>query len=239
MGRSIFPKIEPEREIARRVEELEFTVADRATSNLGTKLMGKDFERWTEIQSSWKFMDQVKSESAKKTTDSGAGNGNLVRLQAALDQIEGGDRVAATVRLATFWGETDPQGAVAWANVIDDAAERSAARQGIARGWAQVEPLASSEWLATIPEGPERSAIVSAFVKATAKNRPNLALSFALSVSDPTIRAELVDVALKPAAQVMPEVSDQLLRGAELSTRELEDYLESLASYRNGGGTDP
>lgn len=128
---------------------------------------------------------------------------------------------------------------MAWADAIEDVAERSAARQGIAKGWGQVEPLAASDWLATIPESPERSAIVSAFVKASAKTRPNLALSFALSVSDPTIRAELVDVALKPAAVVMPEVSDQLLHGAELSARELEDYLESLASYRNGGGTDP
>lgn len=238
MGRSIFPKVEPDREIAKRVEELTNQVAERATSGYGAQTLGKGMERWNQTVAGWKFMD-APAESSQKTGSAASGLENLRRMELEFDGAEGAARPALAVRLGTAWGKLDPEGAIAWSNSLTDEAERSAAHQAIAKGWGSVEPFAASEWVAKFPPGPERAAVVNAFVKSSAKLSPMLALGFSLSVPDRIVRAELVDISLKYSAVVNPEDSADALRSAELPPKELEDYLESLASFQLGGGANP
>ena len=238
MGRSIFPKVDPDREIAKRVEELTNQVAERATSGYGAQTLGHGMDRWNQTVAGWKFMD-APAEPSQKTVNAASGTENLRRTELEFDAAEGSARPALAVKLGLAWGKLDPEGAIAWSNALTDEAERSAAHQAIAKGWGSVEPFAASEWVANFPPGPERAAVVNAFVKASAKLSPMLALGFSLSVPDRIVRAELVDISLKYAAVVNPEGSADTLRSAELSPKELEDYLESLASFQLGGGANP
>jgi hypothetical protein len=67
--------------------------------------------------------------------------------------------------LASKWGESDPDAAVAWANGLSDASARSAALLGVLKGWAQVSPEAAASYAAKLPAGDLQDAGVIKVVK--------------------------------------------------------------------------
>ena len=237
LGRVVFPKVDPEREIARRLADRERKSAEAPVSGFGTAVTGASMEKWTEVVKGWKFMDPVVA--PKEGLTAAAMDLNLGEMKKAFQKAEGAARLTQAVAMGQAWGQVDPAGAIAWADKLPDAAERSAAHQGVAQGWAKEEPIPASEWLAAMEEGPERNAIVSAYVKAAAPSCPRLALAFALSEADPAERAKLVGQALKSASVLIPEEAEDMLASARISPREKEDFRESLSNLRQGVGGEP
>lgn len=236
-GRSFFPNLNEESEIAKRVEQLESTMASRANSGRGQVILGKQMERWATLQAEWKFMDSVKQEPTTATASVTPQEGNLVLLQHALKKSSDSQRMSALVELAALWGRVDPPSARDWADSLDDPDQRSTARQEVIKSWAGIEPWQASEWLASLPANdPSLTPTIHAFVKACARTNPRLALGFALSVQDKLIRTELTDFSLKYASLALPTDAAEMVRGAGLSPREQQDYLESLSTYRNPQG---
>jgi len=55
--------------------------------------------------------------------------------------------------LASKWGESDPNAAVAWANGLSDASAQKAALLGVLKGWAHISPEAAAGYAAKLPAG--------------------------------------------------------------------------------------
>jgi hypothetical protein len=235
VGRSVFPSVDEEREINRRLATLERGFAERAGGQFGTTLVGRGAEQWPALEASWKFMEPVVA-SATKTAAVGTEE-NLGKWLVEFGNADATGRLPLAPQIGRLWATYDPAGALLWIAQLEDVAEKSAAYQGLAQGWAKTEPLAASEWLVDFPAGPDRSAVVSAFVKSAAKATPQLALGLALEIPEPPLRAELVDVALKQAARVLPQEAAGMIQAAELTAQERTDFIESLESYQLGGGS--
>ena len=239
VGRSVFPKVHQEREIARRLELLSREVAERGNGGIGTSVAGKGFEKVPAILTAWQSMASGPTAPLPVAEPMlpVAGGENLSAMLSIWEQSPtGGVRAAGAADIGRLWGRLDPEGAIAWSGKLKDAAELSAAHQGMAQGWGGVEPFAASEWVATLPEGPERTAVVSAFVKGAGKVAPQLALGFAITIEDELVRAEVVHGVLRYAAQSCPAEAEAMLRGADLQPRESADFLARLASDLSGGG---
>ena len=237
MGRSVFPKVDPEREIARRLADRERKAAEAPVSGYGTAVTGASMEKWAAVVNGWKFMDPV--EAPKEGIKTAVKEINLGEMKVAFQKLEGAARLNQAVIVGRVWGQWDPVGAIAWANALPEAAEQSAVLQGVADGWASEEPVAAAEWIAAMEDGPARNAIVSAYVKAAGPSCPRLALAFALSDPDPAVRARLVERALKSASALIPDEAEAMLDCADLSPREKENFNESLSSLRHGVGGEP
>jgi hypothetical protein len=237
VGRSVFPFVNQEREIARRMEVLGREVAERGNSGLGSKVVDPDMKQVPQILQAWQDLSSrpVAALPAAPPLPLGPSENLTLAVAAWQQSPSGAGRGAQAADVGTLWGRLDPMGARAWADKITDEAERSAAHQGLAKGWGGVEPFAASEWLATLPEGPERTATVSAFVTAAAKSSPLLALGFALSLDDAAVRADVMRTVLKSAALSCPEEAGAQIQGAELSESERKDFLNRLSSYQTGG----
>lgn len=232
-GRSFFPSIDDESEVARRVEQLDAAIAGRANSGRGQLMLGRQMGLWPILQAEWKFMDSVKEEPTHPTAPAQPKEGNLVLLQNALNKNSDNQRMSTLAELATLWGRVDPPAARDWADSLDDPEQRSTARQAVIKSWAGIDPWQAGEWLATMPgKDPSRTPAINVFVKACAKTNPRLALGFALTVPEYLIRTELTDFSLKYASQALPTDAAEMVRGAGLSSREQQDYLESLSAYR-------
>lgn len=239
VGRSLFPLSDPEREIARRVIDLENKSPEQSATGFGTAVTGERLEKWPEVEAGWKFMERAAADDEAAKGGIATVETNVGQLRVEFPKSEGAERLTLAAKLGRAWGTLSPPEAIAWADALSEPAEQSAAHQGIAQGWGGVEPLAASEWIAALPESPERQAIVSAFVKASAESCPRLALAFGLAVTDPAERAQLVGIALKPAAAMVPEEAQAMLSAAEISPREKEAFQESLSSHQSGGGGAP
>jgi hypothetical protein len=67
--------------------------------------------------------------------------------------------------LASKWGESDPNAAIAWASGLSDASAQRAALLGVLKGWAQVSPEAAASYAAKLPAGDLQDAGVIKVVK--------------------------------------------------------------------------
>ncbi len=237
VGRSVFPKVHQEREVARRLELLSREVAERGNSGLGTKVAGAGLEKVPVLLTSWQSLNAVPTTTLPVAPAlPPAMSENLPALLAAWEKSPaGGTRASGAADIGRLWGRLDPEGAIAWAAQLKDASELSAAHQGLAQGWAAVEPFAASEWVAALAEGPERTAVVSAFVKGSGKVAPQLALGFAITIEDEAVRGEVVHGVLRYAAQSCPEEAEALLKSAALPSQESADFLARLRSDLTGG----
>lgn len=237
VGRSLFPKVDSESEIARRLADLERKSVEAPVSGFGSAVTGATMEKWPAVVDGLKFMEPAAA--AKEGIKPAAKEINLGEMRMAYQKLEGAARLTQAVVLGQAWGQLDPAGAIAWGSALPEAAEQSAAHQGVAQAWAKEEPVAAAEWISAMEEGPERNAIVSAYVMAAAPSSPRLALAFALSEPDSAVRAKLVEQALKSASVLIPEEAEAMLGSADLSPREKEDFNESLSSLRTGVGGEP
>lgn len=180
-----------------------------------------------------------KAAAVVSTVGDGLRLDNIPKLREAFSKAPQEAQPAAAEKLGAALAQVDALAAASWATSLSDGPEKVAAFRGVAAGWAETEPFPASEWLVSVPEGPLRGSAAVGFIQAAASKSPRLALPWALTIADPNLRRELMDPVLKNCARELPQAAKDILTAAELPAQELEDYLESLASYTAGGGAAP
>ena len=73
------------------------------------------------------------------------------------------------------WAQSDPQGAMAYAQTIPNLQERQNAIGMVATGWAQKDPTGATAWAQQLPKGQLRDRVLSSVISAIAGSNPQAA----------------------------------------------------------------
>jgi hypothetical protein len=97
-----------------------------------------------------------------KKVFSNVGSYNPVQAAALLDQVTEPDvRATVMANLASTWGGSDPQSALAWANSLPDseAGTRNSVLSSIVATWSKNDPSAATAWVEALPDAEQRAAL--------------------------------------------------------------------------------
>ena len=151
---------------------------------------------------------------------------------ARLDELPPERRLNAMGALARGWATGDPEGAIAWATSLPDAAQRDHAFESAARTWAATDSYAAAQWINSLPSGSNRDVAVAGLVGALARNQPENAWTWALSIETPQRRLQALQLAYALTRDRDPSVAENLLQSANLSPEEMK-ALQGAGSRRS------
>lgn len=131
--------------------------------------------------------------------------------------------------LASKWGESDPNAAVAWANGLSDASAQRAALLGVLNGWTHVSPEAAASYATTLPAGDLQDAAVIQVIKEWSFSDARGAASWVSTFPESKLRDKAVEpIIFWGQGQCPAAIADMLdaIGSAELT----EKYGATLAS---------
>lgn len=131
--------------------------------------------------------------------------------------------------LASRWGESDPNAAVAWANGLSDASAQRAALLGILKGWSHISQESAASYAATLPAGDLQDAAVMQVIKEWSFSDARGAASWVSKFPEGKLRDKAVEsVVFWGQGQCPGAIADML--DAIGSARLIEKYGETLGS---------